>query len=256
MDKNLEYVYLKRNKKNEWEEANEFVWKMPTDEMAILYAAYCIRLENMTIAENCLKNYIHMEPINIEGKMKNMGIGNAISILNEPFLKEYKTETGEHVAKGKPNTPEGEEELALALKNSTMWKTHKDPGLQIIASINWLTELNKVRTAEITKDNSVVEYDPRLLSKNMIITEEKAEEGYTAQQMQMLSKAKEITCSVLKYCGGTKEEYSAMNIKIFGQRIYKAFLRTFDSLPDPEKEEREKFEKIRQDAIQKRKENE
>jgi len=242
-EKTIEYVHFRKNSHNEWEEASEFLWRIPEDELAIVYGATCIRLDAMAEAEANLVNYHHPEPLRIAGKTKTVEITHALEVLKRPLLANMKHATG---------TPEAVIELGGILQKSTQWWLKKEVGLQALSSIGWLMDVSKARPPALNKDDSATDYEESLFPKNLIVTEENAPSGYNDRQIALLKKTKGIAAEVLAPCGNTGKEYAEMGIVAFGQKVFKTYSRLFTCLPDPEEKERERFEQMRAAAAEKR----
>lgn len=239
----IQYIHLSQTKEGDWVPIGQFHWNIPADELAITYAAHTIRLEAMTPAEADLKGYHHGEPLKIGGRTKVVRFLSAVEEIKKPFLVSMKSPTG---------TPQALEELSEKLAHDKVWKLSKESGLQAIASIGWLADVTKARPPDITKDTSAIEYEIDLLPENLEVKEESSPSGYNDRQLAMIIKAHKIVSAALKNCGTLGKNIAEMGPVPFGERIFKTYSRIFTSLPDPEAEEREKFEAVRQQAKEKR----
>jgi hypothetical protein len=236
----LEYVPQRKLESGEWVPVDEFIFRVPEEEMAVMYACHCIRYKSMEEAEANLKNYVHPEPMKLGGKTKIVEIKSALSIIKTPMLSNMTGETGSQTAMA---------ELQKELPNHAEWRMKKECGLQVLASVGWLASLTKARPPELTKDTSSADYEVSLLPGNLEVTEESAPSGYNKGQADLLKKAKDITTDALEKCGVLAEKLSEMGVVQYGELLFKTHARVFNALPDPEAEERERFEAMRQQAI-------
>jgi len=197
-------------------------------------------------AEENLKNYRHPEPLRIAGKTKMVEIHNAVTTMERPLIKGMTCKTG---------TKDAEREFAKLLEESPYLLTTKESGLQAIASIGWIMDVSKARPPEITTDTSSVDYEESLLPDNLEVKEESAPSGYNKSQVKLLEDTKKITAAALKHCGELGENYERMGVVQFGTKVFKAYAKVFGSLPDPEEEERERFNAMREEAKAKKEED-
>lgn len=242
-EKIIEFIHLRKTLSGDWENVGEFIWRTPPEELATVYAAHQIRLKNLLEAEDNLKNYRHAEPLRIGGRTKIVDILSATSILKQPFLTTMQGETGSDKALT---------EIQNVLASSSEWRFKKEIGLQAIASIGWLSDITKARPPAITKDNSSTDYEEELLPDNLQIKEDSSPSGYNKQQAQILTEAQTLTIKALANCGPLHAKISDMTIVPYGELLFKTFSRIYTALPDPETEEREKFEEMRKKAAEKR----
>lgn len=239
MAKLLEYIPEEKNTKGDWIPKDVLRWKLLEEEIAMVYASNCVRINHLKDAEANLKNYRHAEPLRIAGKTKMVEIHNAVSILERPFCVTMRAATG---------TSQAHRELAKLLSTSRTIDTKKEVGLQSIASIGWLLDVTKARPPEITQDTSSVDYEEKLLPDNLEVKEESAPSGYNISQMELLQEAKDIVVESLKGSGDLSKHYENMGIVVFGNKVFKAYARVFSCLPDPDEEERERFNAMRDEA--------
>jgi hypothetical protein len=239
MAKLLEYIPEEKNTNGEWVKKDVMRWRLLEEEMAMVYAANCVRITHLGDAENNLKDYRHPEPLRIAGKTKMVEIHNAVGILEKPFCLGMKASSG---------TKQGHRELSHILGSNRTLETSKEMGLQSIASIGWLLDVTKARPPEITQDTSSVDYEENLLPGNLEVKEESAPSGYNNAQMELLQEAKTIMVDVLKGCGELSSHYEKMGIVVFGNKVFKTYAKVFSCLPDPEEEERERFNAMRDEA--------
>jgi hypothetical protein len=239
MSKSLEYIPEEKNPQGEWVKKDILRWRLQEEEMAMLYAAVCIRMKHLQEAEENLKDYRHTEPLRIAGKTKMVEIHNAVATLAQPFSVAMKSKSG---------SPQSKKELSKLLSNSRTIDTKKEVGLQTIASIGWLLDVTKARPPEITEDTSSVDYEETLLPGNLQVMEESTPSGYNKAQMELLNEAKNIMSDVLEECGELSEHYRKMGIVLFGNKVFKTYAKVFGCLPDPEEEERERFNAMRDEA--------
>jgi hypothetical protein len=239
MAKNLEYIPEEKDSSGEWVKKDILRWRLLEEEIAMVYAANCVRISQLKDAEANLKNYRHAEPLRIAGKTKMVEIHNAVGILERPFCVTMRAATG---------TPQAHRELAHILSTTRSVDTKKEVGLQTIASIGWLLDVTKARPPEITQDTSSVDYEENLLPTNLEVKEESAPSGYNKSQMDLLQETKDIVVESLKGCGDLSKHYENMGIVVFGNKVFKAYARVFSCLPDPEEEERERFNAMRDEA--------
>ena len=245
MSHELTFIPEKLDNNNKWIEANEFLWKIPVEEMAVLYASCCIRLEALTEAEANLKNYRHQEPLKINGKTKIVEIHNGVPFLKNPFFKNHLGET---------SSPECLKTAQELFANTNQWRTSREVGLQAIASIGWILDITKARPPDITKDTSSTDYEAKLLPQNLKIKEEATPSGYNKQQLGILKKTQAITVETLQNCEIKKDEIKELGAVAFGNLVFKTYSRIWSNLPDPEEIERQRFERMREQAKAKREE--
>ena len=213
--------------------------------MALIYAAVCIRKKYLEGAEENFEGYRHPEPLKIAGKTKMVEIHNAVGILSKPLIVGMSHDTGSR---------DGNREFSILLEQKPSLYTSKETGLQAIASIGWLMDISKARPPEITTDNSSIDYEESLLPENLEVKEESAPSGYNKAQIELLQAAKDITSEVLVKCGALSNNYTRMGIVQFGHKVFKTYAKVFGSLPDPEEEERERFNAMREEAKAKKEE--
>ena len=235
----LTYVAEEKRSDGTWEKVNAFQWRLEEDEMAVIYAACCVRMRNLREAEDNLKNYRHGEPLKLAGKTKVVEFHNAVGILEQPFCPRMKHGTG---------TKAGDEEFTKILAQSPVITTNSEIGLQALASIGWLMDVTKARPPEITTDTMSVDYQESLLPSNLEVKEESAPSGYNKAQIGMLEEARKKAVEVLRDCGDLAQSYEDMGVVKFGTKVFKAYSKVFGALPDPEDEERKRFEAIREEA--------
>lgn len=239
MSKPLEYICETKDDSGNWNAINAFQWKLLEEEMAIVYAAVCIRKKHLEKAEANFPNYWHPEPLKIAGKTKMVEIHNAVGTLKKPLVAGMTQETG---------SKDGNREFSILLEQKPALFTSKECGLQALASIGWLMDVSKARPPEITTDNSSVDYEESLLPTNLEVKEESAPSGYNKVQIELLQSTKDIAAEVLAKCGGMSLAYSNMGIVPFGHKVFKIYAKLFACLPDPEEEERERFNAMREEA--------
>jgi len=239
MAKPLEYIPEEKNAKGEWVPKDILRWRILEEEIAMVYAANCVRINHLKEAEENLKDYRHAEPLRIAGKTKMVEIHNAVGILERPFCITMKARSG---------TSQAHRELSHILSTTRTVDTKKEVGLQSIASIGWLLDVTKARPPEITQDTSSVDYEETLLPGNLEVKEESAPSGYNKSQMELLQEAKDVIIEVLKGCGDLSQHYDRMGIVVFGNKVFKTYAKVFSCLPDPEEEERERFNAMRDEA--------
>jgi hypothetical protein len=239
MASHLTFVPEEKRSDGSWEETHVFHWRMEEDEMAVIYAACCVRIRNLREAEENLKNYRHVEPLRIAGKTKMVEFHNAVPALSQPFCPKMKHGTG---------TKAGDEEFAKILAQSPVIVTSKEVGLQALASMGWLMDITKARPPEITNDTTSVDYEEKLLPSNLEVKEESAPSGYNKAQISMLDEARDKAVIVLRDCGDLAQSYEEMGVVKFGTKVFKAYSKVFGALPDPEEEERKRFEGIKEEA--------
>lgn len=245
MTKPLEYISELKDKDGNWSSINCFQWKMLEEEMAIIYAAVCVRKKFLEEAEANFKNYRHPEPLKIAGKTKMVEIHNAVGVLNKPLVLGMDHPTG---------SKDGNREFSILLEQKPSIFTSKETGLQAVASIGWIMDISKARPPEITTDNSSVDYEEDLLPENLEVKEESAPSGYNKAQIEILQTTKDITSEVLSKCGELSLSYKKMGIVQFGHKVFRTYAKVFGSLPDPEEEERERFNAMREEAKAKKEE--
>lgn len=245
MTKPLEYISEMQEKNGNWNAINCFQWKMLEEEMAIIYAAVCVRKRFLSEAEANFKGYRHPEPLKIAGKTKMVEIHNAVSILEKPMVLGMEHSTGSR---------DGNREFSILLEQKPSIFTSKETGLQAIASIGWIMDIAKARPPEITTDNSSIDYEEDLLPENLEVKEESAPSGYNKAQIELLQATKDIASEVLLKCGELSQSYQKMGIVQFGQKVFKTYSKVFGSMPDPEEEERERFNAMREEAKAKKEE--
>lgn len=246
MNDAIEYIALSQNQKGAWIETHEFLWKLPLEEMAILYAACCTRLSCLQAAESNLTHYRHLEPLRINGKTQIVEIHSGTPFLTLPFFK------NKEGAIGSPQGISGAQDI---FTNTTQWRSSKDVGLQAIASIGWLMDITKAKPPEINKDTSSTNYTETLLPTNLQIKEEAAPSGYNQNQLKLLKDTQNIAAETLKNCGEVGTSLKSLNITLFGNLVFKTYSRIWGSLPDPEEIERLRFEKMKEQAKAKREED-
>jgi hypothetical protein len=239
MAKSLEYIPEEKNNKGEWVKKDILRWKLLEEEIAMVYAANCVRMNHLKEAEANLENYRHAEPLRIAGKTKMVEIHNAVEILERPFCVSMRAPTG---------TKQAHRELSQILSTARSVDTKKEVGLQTIASIGWLLDVTKARPPEITEDTSSVDYEETLLPDNLEVKEESAPSGYNKSQMELLQETKDILVQALTDCGDLSKHYDKMGIVLFGTKVFKTYAKVFSCLPDPEEEERERFNAMRDEA--------
>lgn len=246
MSNSLEYICETKNASGNWDAINAFQWKILEEEMAVVYAAVCIRRKHLEQAEANFPNYRHPEPLRIAGKTKMVEIHNAVSTLKKPLVAGMTQETG---------SKDGNREFSILLEQKPSLFTSKECGLQALASIGWLMDVSKARPPEITTDNSSIDYQESLLPGNLEVKEESAPSGYNKAQIELLQSAKTIASEVLAKCGNMSLAYTQMGIVQFGHKVFKIYSKLFGCLPDPEEEERERFNVMRQEAKAKKEED-
>jgi hypothetical protein len=247
MTKPLEYISEMQDKEGGWNAINCFQWKFLEEEMAIIYASVCIRKKYLSEAEANFKGYRHPEPLRIAGKTKMVEIHNAVGTMDKPMILGMEHPTG---------SKDGNREFSILLEQKPSIFTSKETGLQAIASIGWIMDIAKARPPEITTDNSSVDYEEDLLPENLEVKEESAPSGYNKAQIELLQATKDITSEVLSKCGELSHSYNKMGIVQFGHKVFKTYAKVFGSLPDPEEEERERFNQMREEAKAKKEEEE
>lgn len=245
MTKPLEYISEMQDKDANWTAINCFQWKMLEEEMAIIYAAVCVRKRYLTDAEANFKGYRHPEPLKIAGKTKMVEIHNAVGILEKPMVLGMEHSTG---------SKDGNREFSILLEQKPSIFTSKETGLQAIASIGWIMDIAKARPPEINTDNSSVDYQEDLLPENLEVKEESAPSGYNKAQIELLQATKDIASEVLSKCGELSNSYHKMGIVQFGHKVFRTYAKVYGSLPDPEEEERERFNAMREEAKAKKEE--
>ena len=238
-EKTIEYIHERKSEDGGWVKAEEMIWRIPPEEVAVIFAAQTIRLRCMREAEANLKNYIHPEPMRLGGKIRQVEIKSGIDEMRAPFLKQMTKETG---------SPEAAAELAKILPAQAQWRLKKSSALQGLASIGWLGDVTKARPPAITKDTSSVDYEETLLPESLSVREEAAPSGYNKQQLATLEEAREIALAALAGCSSLKTAMESMGAVRFGELVFKTQSRLYGGLPDPELEERAKFEAMRAEA--------
>lgn len=232
----LEYIPHRKLESGDWVSVDEFVFRIPVEEMAVTYAAHCLRKRSLAEAEANLKNYIHPEPMKLGGKTRLVEIKSALNFIEQPLFATMTGETGSKKAM---------EEIQNELPKQAEWRMKKDMGLQALASVGWLASLTKARPPEITKDTSSFDYEPTLLPGNLEVAEEAAPSGYNKEQANLLKETKNLAAEALSKCGSLSDKLKDMSIVQFGELLFKVQSRLFNALPDPEAEERERFEAMR-----------
>jgi hypothetical protein len=247
MAEEIQYIHQRQKSDGTWIDAQEFIWKLPHEEMATLYGSCCARLKHLEEAEENLNNYHHQEPLKIGGKTQVVEIHSGIPFLKQNFFKNKEGVTG---------TPKGNKTAQELFANTNQWRTTKDIGLQAITSIGWLMDVTKARAPDITTDTSSTDYSASLLPQNLSIKEEAAPSGYNNNQLNLLKETQKIAAEVLKNCGEKGEKMAEMGTIQFGNLVFKTYSRVWGNLPDPEEIERQRFEKMREQAKAKREEEE
>lgn len=237
----LEYIPERKAADDEWVRVDEFAWRTPPEDLAIAYAAHVIRKQSLTEAEANLKNYVHKEPMRLEGKLRTVKILSSGETLKKPFLATSRAE---------PGSKEAMEELQMAIPRNAEWRLNRDVCFQVIASVGWLTSLTKARPPDISRDTSEVDYQTQLLPGNLEVAEDAAPSGYNKEQVELLKRAQKLAAEALAKSGGLGEKIKNLPIVNFGEVLFKTFSRTFGSLPDPEIKEREAFEAMQAEAAE------
>jgi len=237
----LEFVAERRTPEGEWVPVNEFIWRIPPEELAVAYAAHSIRRKCMAEAEANLTGYIHKEPMRLGGKVRTVKIMSAHETMDKPFLSGMR---------GVPGSKESMDELKVAIPRSGEWRMEQDVGLQTIASVGWLGAMTKARPPEISKDTSAVDYEEGLLPQNLELSEDMAPTGYTKEQAGFLREAHGLATQALEKSGTLKDRMQNMSLTVFGELLFRTQSRIFAALPDPETQEREQFEAMRAAAAQ------
>lgn len=241
-NRTLEFVAQRKNGDGEWVKVEELIWRIPPEEMAIAYSAHCIRKRCVGEAEKNLVGFIHQEPMRFGGKTRIVEFHSAGIQMKAPFLYNMTAE---------PGTPESMAELKTLIPKHDEWRTTKETGLQILASIGWLSDVTKARPPAITKDTSAVEYLEDLLPGNLAVKEDTAPSGYNKRQVAVLTESKMICAEALEKAGSLHGMLKEMLIVTYGERLFKTQSRIYGALPDPETEERAKFEAMRAAAAAK-----
>lgn len=245
--KTLEFVPERRSPEGDWVPVNEFIWRVPPEELAVAYAAHTIRRRCMVEAEANLKGYVHKEPMRLGGKIRTVKIMTAGVTLKKPFLSGMR---------GEPGSKEALEELKIAIPKNAEWRMPQDVALQAIASVGWLGAMTKARPPEISKDTSAVDYEESLLPQNLELAEDAAPTGYTKEQVGFLREAQNTAASALEKSGSLGERIKTMPVTTFGELLFRTQSRLFGALPDPETQEREQFEQMRAAAAELASQNE
>lgn len=238
----LEFIAQRKTPTGDWVVINEFVIRVPPEELAIIYSAHIIRKSRLVEAEANLTNYIHKEPMKMGGKIRTVEIHSAGKTMKVPFLIGCKAE---------PGCQEALDELKTAIPKNAEWRMEKEVGLQAIASIGWLADVTKARPPDITKDTSSVDYEQNLLPGNLQIAEDSAPSGYNKSQVELLEEAQKTAAEALIKSGNLHGTITNMSVVTFGELIFKTWSRLFGSLPDPEAKQREEFEALRKEAAEK-----
>jgi hypothetical protein len=207
--------------------------------MALMYACSCVRLKHLSDAEGNLKNYRHSEPLRMEGKTKMVEIREGVSLLSKPLLIGMQGVTG---------SKEAHASINALLKRSTTWYSPQEAGIQIIASSGWVMDISKARPPDITKDTSSIDYTPTLLPSNLAVRDESAPSGYNQGQVAILEETRAVTRDVLQDVGDLHETYSTMGVVLFAQQVFRTHSRVLGCLPDPDDEERKRFDEAREQA--------
>ena len=236
----LEYIPQRETENKEWVAVNQFIFRPPSEELAVAYAAQVMRLKALEEAEANLVGYLHQESMKIGGRVNTIEIQGATHIMKLPFLTTMDQPTG---------TPAAMAQLIKELPNKVEWRTEKEVGLQIIASVGWLGAITKARAPNITEDTSSIDYHLELLPHNIEVKDENAPTGYNKRQVTQLQEALNI---VIEACSGSNtlhQQLSNMTILKFGELVFKTQSRLFNALPDPDAEEKAKFDAMRDAAI-------
>lgn len=246
MPEELQYIAARQKDDGSWIETQEFVWKIPPEEMAVVYAACCTRLKHLEEAEQNLKDYHHQEPLKIGGKTQMVEIHSGVPFLKQNFFKNKEGVAG--TAKGLRSAQE-------LLTNTSQWRTSKDIGLQAITSIGWLMDITKARAPDITTDTSSTDYSANLLPSNLAIKEEASPSGYNNNQLKLLKDTQTIAAEALITCGDKGKKMTEIGVVPFGNLVFKTYSRVWGNLPDPDEIERQRFDKMREQAKAKREED-
>lgn len=241
----IEYIHKRKDDKGNWVDVEEIIFKIPPEEMAVAYAAHAIRLKCLMEAESNLKDYCHREPMKIGGRTKTVEIRSALDILKLPLLKDMNYFTG---------SDQAVEELQSLLPVKSEYRAKRLNGLQLLASVGWLADVTRARPPSITEDKSSVDYEAELFPENLEVKEETVSSGYNKIQAEMLKDAQRISGCCLKNCGELKDRIECMTVASFGELVFKTYSRLFGALPDPEAEERARFEDMRKAAEARREE--
>jgi hypothetical protein len=243
----IEYIQERPNEDGDWEKVNCFLWRNPPEEMAIVYAAHALRGKYLKTAEKTHENYIHKEPTQVDGQKMTMKYGTAAEDLASPLLEGMRAPC---------TAPESLPEIQERLWRGSQWELKKDQGIQALASIGWLANVTKARPPAITQESTTIQYEESLLPTSMSVSEEVRASGYNEAQAAILEEARNLAANALEKCGKLAGRMRELRVGAFGELVFRTQARLFGALPDPDTEERAKFEAMIAAAEEKREEEE
>lgn len=219
-----------------WTDLQEFQFELEPGEFSLIWACIQIRALALTKAEEAFPNYVHPEPFNIGGINRTVEIGSAAAIMQGPLLVTSEENT---------NSPGMIKIIQKGERAGYTWRLHKESGLQAMASLGWLCDISKSRQPPITQATNDVTYSESLMPSNISVKENAAPSGYNKKQITLLQSTMEFMGKILDPIPDIKELWIGVPIVTFGEKIFKTTSKIFNSLPDLEDEERQKFEEMK-----------
>jgi len=231
-----------------WLVLDELRFELEPGEFTLIWAANNVRRVALEEAEKKFPGYSHKEVFNLGGERKVIGIGSATEVMGLPLL------IGQKGAKDSP-------EIIKAIREDerlgqTLWRTPREVGLQLLASLGWFADLSKSGAPPISKNQSEVIYASDVFPSNIQITKEEAPSGFNEKQLGFLKKGKELMTQVLKGIESLEKTWIDISVLEFSYKVFRTTSKLYGALPDLEEEERKRLEELKELAKQKEEQSE